>query len=109
MAKPEPHDSDDDMVQSMWQNLKADWEGTNAEDHELRSDGGKMIEPRSKVDARELKRTTYKTMEPPSNVGAPLEQHTIADVLSQTSMQEQQPRMQQQQPRNEAHCEQLIL
>ena len=91
IAKPVPHDSDEDMVQSMWQHLTADWVGTNADDHELRSDGGEMIQSRSKVEAMELKSTTDKTMEPPSNVGAPLEQHTIADVLPQRLMQEQQP------------------
>ena len=83
IARPVPHDSDEDMVQSMWQNLKADWEGTNAEDHELRSDGGEVMEPRSKVDARAPKNTTDESMEPPSIAGAPLEQYTTADVLPQ--------------------------
>jgi len=68
------------MFESMRQNLKADWEGTNADDLELRSSAGVP-------------------MKPSFNEGAKPQQHS----------QEQQPKVQQQQPRKEAHYEKLSM
>ena len=68
------------MVESMQRNIKADWEGANAVDLEMRNSAGVP-------------------MEPSLNEGAKSQQHS----------QEQQPKVQQQQPRKEAHYEKLIM